>query len=111
MVTITIPKKMSEDIQAFIDEGYYDNRSELFRDAIRSFLSQKSKERLVIALKRYRTEDITISRAAEIAGLSFEQMKSILIDEGIIRRGKAGIVKKDMNERDIGELEGLIVRS
>tara|TARA_Y100000031_G_C8168903_1_gene360762 strand:+ start:62 stop:382 length:321 start_codon:yes stop_codon:yes gene_type:complete len=105
MVTITIPKKMSEDIQAFIDEGYYDNRSELFRDAIRTFLDYKSKERLCIAINKYRKEDMTISRAAEIAGIPFEQMKSILIEEGIIRRGRG---EDNTKRKDIKELEELI---
>ncbi len=102
MVTITIPKKRNDVIQAFIDEGYYDNRSELFRDAIRAFLSQKIQERLVIALKRYRTGDITISRTAEIAGIPFERMKDILIDEGIIRRGREG------ESKDTSGLEAMI---
>lgn len=89
MVSIVLPQKMSEELDALISLGYYDNRSEIIREALRSFLSQKPEIRLVAALKLYKDEKITISRAAEIAGLTYDEMKSILIDEGIIERGKA----------------------
>ena len=90
MVSITLPKKMSEEIDALISVGYYDNRSEIIREAVRSFLSQKPEIRLVPALKLYKDNKITIARAAEIAGVPYDDMKSILIDEGIIRRGRKG---------------------
>jgi Arc/MetJ-type ribon-helix-helix transcriptional regulator len=88
MVSIVLPQKMSEELDALISLGYYDNRSEIVREALRNFLSQKPEVRLVAAIKLYKDEKITISRAAEIAGVSFDEMKNILIDEGIIRRGK-----------------------
>lgn len=88
MVSITIPEKMSEEIDAIISSGYYDNRSELIRDAIRMFLAQKAEIRLVAAIELYKKEKITLSRAAEIAGISFEDIKSILQDEGVLRRGR-----------------------
>ncbi len=89
MVSITIPEKMSEEIDAIIKTGYYDNRSEFIRDAVRLFLDQKPEIRLVAAIELYRADRITISRAAEIAGVPFEKMKDILNDEGILLRGKA----------------------
>lgn len=100
MVSITIPQKMSVEIDAIIDTGYYDNRSEFIQDAIRMYLAQKPEMRLVAAVELYRQDKITLSRAAEIAGLSFEGMKSILQDEGILRRGKSSPdrKRKGMNE-------------
>ena len=88
MVSITLPQKMSEELDALISLGYYDNRSEIIREALRSFLSQKPEVRLVAAIKLYEEEKITTSRAAEIAGIPYDDMKTILIDEGIIKRGK-----------------------
>ncbi len=88
MVSIAIPRKMSEELDALISLGYYDNRSEIIREALRSFFSQKPEIRLVAAIKLYSEEKITISRAAEIAGISYEDMKNILIDEGVMKRGK-----------------------
>ncbi|MDP7080316.1 MAG: UPF0175 family protein [Candidatus Undinarchaeales archaeon] len=104
VVSITIPAKMGEEIDGFIKEGYYDNRSELIREAIRMFLMHRPKERLVVAIRMYKNKGITISRAAEIAGVSFEDMKSILIDEGILQRGREG------DSKDTSSLEGMIVK-
>ncbi len=94
MVSITIPPKMNEEINAIIKAGYYDNRSELIREALRMFFAQKAEIRLVAALEMYKDGTITISRAAEIAGLPYDSMKSILEDENIIARGRKGRKKK-----------------
>ena len=94
MVSITLPPKMNEEINALITAGYYDNRSELVRDAIRMFFAQKAEIRLVAALELYKEGKITISRTAEIAGLPYDSMKTILEDENIIKRGRKGKRKK-----------------
>jgi Arc/MetJ-type ribon-helix-helix transcriptional regulator len=102
MVSISLPAKMNEEIDAIIKAGYYDNRSELIRDAVRSFMSRKSHVRLVAALKMYERGKATIARAAEIAGMPFEDMKIILEEEGLLRRGRPG------KRRDVSKLEGMV---
>ena len=89
MVSITLPKKINEEIDAIINAGYYDNRSELIRDALRLFFTEKKEIRLAAAIELYRENKITISRAAEIAGIPFDSMKSILTDEELLRRGRS----------------------
>lgn len=101
MVSITIPEKMSEEIDAIIDSGYYDNRSELIREAIRMFLAKKAEVRLVAAVELYRKGKVTISRAAELAGVPFDQMKSILRDERVLTLGKK---EKKRNVRGLEEM-------
>ncbi|MGM0406291.1 MAG: UPF0175 family protein [Thermoplasmatota archaeon] len=101
MVSVSLPEKMNEEIKALIESGYYDNRSELVRDALRSFFARKSEMRLVSAVELYRQEKITISRAAEIAGVDFETMQSILKDEGVLERGRE-------ERKDTEELEEMI---
>jgi len=90
MVSITLSEKLSEELDALIESGYYDNRSELIREALRYFLSQKPEMRLVVSIELYKKGKITISRAAEIAGIPFDSMKSILVDENILKRGRSG---------------------
>jgi len=102
MVSISLPAKLNEEIDAIIKAGYYDNRSELIRDALRSFMSRKSHVRLVAALKLYERGKATIARAAEIAGMPYEDMKNILEEEGLIRRGRTG------KKRDLRPLEGIV---
>ena len=55
--------------------------------------------RLAVAIELYQKEKFTISRAAEMAGISFDNMKSILEDEDIIRRGRP-YSKKNTKELD-----------
>lgn len=102
MVSISIPAKLNEEIDAIIRAGYYNNRSELMRDALRSFMSRKSQVRLVAALKLYERGKATIARAAEIACLPYEDMKNILEEEGLIRRGRSG------KKKDLRALEGIV---
>ena len=102
MVSISLPAKMNEEIDAIIRAGYYDNRSELIRDALRSFMSRKTHVRLGAALKMYEGGKATIARAAEIAGMPYEDMKNILEEEGLIRRGRLG------KKRDLRTLEGVV---
>ena len=102
MVSITLPPRMNEEVEAVISAGFYDNRSELVRAALRFFLDQRPELRLGAAIKLYQSGNITISRAAEIAGAPYEKMKEILADEGLLKRGRGGKAK------DIKKLEGLI---
>ena len=102
MVSISLPAKMNEEIDAIIRAGYYDNRSELIRDALRSFMSRKTHIRLVAALKLYERGKATIARAAEIAGMPYEDMKNILEEEGLLRRGRTG------KKHDLHTLEGVV---
>jgi Arc/MetJ-type ribon-helix-helix transcriptional regulator len=88
MVTITIPKKLSDELDILISKGYYNDRSEFINEAIQLFLAQKPKIRHEVAIELYRQGKATISRAAEIAGIPFDHMKEILQDKGILRRGK-----------------------
>lgn len=103
MVSISLPDKMNEEIKALIESGYYDNRSELVRDALRTFFARKSEMRLVSAVELYKNGKVSISRAAEIAGVDFENMQSILKDEGVLERGR-----KESERKDTEELEEMI---
>ena len=82
---------MSDELEALISAGYYDNKSEIMRDAFRQLLASRKELRLVIALELYKRGKATISRAAEVAGVSFDDMKTILSTERIIRRGMMDI--------------------
>lgn len=87
MVSMLLPERMSEELDALISAGYYDNKSEVLREAFRHLLTTRKELRLVIAIELYKNEKATISRAAEVAGVSYEDMKTILIAEKLLKRG------------------------
>jgi Arc/MetJ-type ribon-helix-helix transcriptional regulator len=50
-VPTKFPEKMLEELNEAVDEGYYANRSELVRDAVRERLRKLRSERLEDAIK------------------------------------------------------------
>ncbi len=68
-----------------IRAGYYKNREVLLEDAFRTMLEVKPQLKLEIAVELYKSEKISLSRAAEIAGVSLEEFKDLLEIKGIKR--------------------------
>jgi len=53
-------------------------------------LVEKPQLRVELAIYRYQTEDISVAKAAHLAGMSFDQMKALLIQRGAqLRLGPA----------------------
>jgi Arc/MetJ-type ribon-helix-helix transcriptional regulator len=50
-VPTKFPKKLVEDMDEIVEEGWYANRSELVRDAVRERLREMKSERLEDAVK------------------------------------------------------------
>ena len=99
-LTITIPELFKKEIESIPKTGYYDNKSEFIRDAIRTLLSSRKELRIGVAVEMYKAGDISISKASEIAGINFEEMKKILFDRNIpLERGEdTKIVEKKAKE-------------
>jgi predicted HTH domain antitoxin len=67
----------------FVRAGLYDNEESVIRDGLRYLLQARPELRLELGIYRYRTEDISLIKAANLAGVSFEQMKEILKSRSI----------------------------
>ena len=79
----SIPKIYEQEIQAVVTAGYYSNKSEVVRDALRTFFDKNKRLRIAAAVELYQKKDVTLSKAAEIADLSFEEFKEVLLQRGI----------------------------
>ncbi len=87
-IYLKLPEKIKEDADLYVMSGYFDNRSEFIREAIREFLEKLEQNRMNIAIDLYRKEKISLGKAADIARVGYEKIKDILIERGIlIRRG------------------------
>ena len=93
----SIPKIYQQEIRAVVQAGYYSNKSEVVRDAIRLLFETRSELRLASAIELYKSGEITLSRAAEIAGMNMFEFKDILKDRGIKIRTSGGS-KKELEE-------------
>jgi len=67
----------------FVAAGLYEDDRSVVQDAIRALLSEKPQLRLEVAIHRYRTEDISLAKAAELAGVSWQRMREILLSRGV----------------------------
>ncbi len=88
---------IKEGINILIRGGYYRNREKLLDDAFRTMLEVRPALKTEMAVELYKEEKISLSRAAEIAGMSTEGFKNILEQRGIKRIVKApseGKIKK-----------------
>jgi predicted HTH domain antitoxin len=74
---------VSNSVKAFVDMGIYQSEGQAIQDAINHLIKAHPEYRIKLAVYRYRDEEISIGKAAEIAGVSFERMKELLIENGI----------------------------
>ena len=73
---------------ALVRGKIYSTRNELFEDALKTFFEFKKDMRIAAAVELYKTDEMSLSRAAELAGVGTEEMKDHLAKAGVrIRRG------------------------
>ena len=72
---------LDDQINGLIRAGYYPNKSELMMDALRYLFSRRQDLRLASAVELYQEEKVTLSRAAEMAGMVSEEFKDVLVEK------------------------------
>lgn len=73
---------------ALVRRGIYSTKNELIEDALRTFFEFRKDMRIAAVVELYKTEEMSISMAAELAGVSTEEIKDFLAKAGVeIRRG------------------------
>jgi predicted HTH domain antitoxin len=70
----------------FVEARLYDSVEEVIRDALRHLLRARPEARIQLAIYRYQTEDLSLAKAADLAGVSWAQMRDILREKGISPR-------------------------
>lgn len=91
-----LPMIMEKEIMALIRYGYYGSIDEAVRDAFRTLLNAKPDLRTVAAIELYKEREVSLAKAAEIAGVTTIEFKDILADRGI---------KREAGSRTVEELE------
>jgi predicted HTH domain antitoxin len=79
------------------------------QDALRHLLRARPELRIQMAVFRYQNENISLAKAAELAGVSWAQMKDILLEKGIVPR--LGVETLEDAQRDIQTLREELERS
>ena len=61
----------------------YETEEEVIQDALRHLLRARPEVRIQLAVHRYQNENLSLAKAASVAGVSWAQMKEILLEKGI----------------------------
>lgn len=81
--SFSIPETMKKEIDVLVDSGEYSSRSDVMRDAFRTFLRKKPEKRIRITLELYKNGKVSLMRASELAEMNFENYKEELKERGI----------------------------
>lgn len=70
-------------IEDFVNAQLYKNKDAVIQDALRHLLRNRPDFRVQLAIYRYQQESVSLAKAAELAGVSWWQMRDILLEQGI----------------------------
>ena len=86
-------------VQDFIKARLYQDEETLIQDALRHLLRARPELRIQMAIFRYQHEQISLAKAANLAGVSWAQMKDILLERGLSPR--LGVENIETAQRDV----------
>ena len=66
-----------------VDARLYPTEEEVVQDALRHLLRARPDLRIRLAVYRYETEGLSVAKAASLAGVSWAQMKDILVEHHV----------------------------
>lgn len=72
------PTSTNAEIEALVRTGLYQNRDEVVSDALRNLLLNNKNLRLELAIELFKADEVSLGRAAEIAGTDRWELQDIL---------------------------------
>lgn len=66
-----------------VEARLYSSEEDVVQDAVRHLLRARPDLRVQLAIHRYQTEPISLGKAAELAGVSWAEMRDLLRERGI----------------------------
>ena len=70
-----------------VDLALYKDEQEVIDEGVRQILRSHPEYRIEIAIKRYKEEAVSLGKAADLAGISLEEMKEVLRTRGVALKG------------------------
>ncbi|CAD6491046.1 MAG: hypothetical protein LAKADJCE_00045 [Candidatus Argoarchaeum ethanivorans] len=81
----TLSVDIERKVRALLDAGYYSNKSEVIKNAIISLFRENTELNVTVAIELYKKGEVSLSKAAEIAGVTTIEFKEILGKRGFTR--------------------------
>jgi predicted HTH domain antitoxin len=94
-----LPELVKKEIEALVKAGYYSSKSDVVKDALRTFLYLKKNLRIAVAIELYKSGDVTLGKAAEIADMALPDFKEKLREyeiERVIEAESAGKMDREI---------------
>ena len=84
----------------FVDLGLYEGERDVIEDGIRHILRSHPEYKIEIAVEKYKQEKASLGKAADIAGVSLEEMKEILKSRRVSLKGLRSIeeIRRDAEQ-------------
>ncbi len=98
-----LPELVKKEIDALVRAGYYSSKSDVVKDALRTFLYSRKSLRIAAAVELYKEGEVSIGKAAEIANMGVIEFKERLRDFGITRVIEAGSASR--MDREIAKMK------
>lgn len=83
MTTINLPKTIENEINALVKGGYFGSKDNFIEESVKYMLVSRRDLKVNAAVEMYRYKDVSLARAAELAGMSIFEFKEILKARGI----------------------------
>ncbi len=80
---------LKRKVKALVSGGYYASENEVIKDAVKRLFKEDAELNINAAIELYKTEQVSLSKAAEIAGMTTIEFKEILIKREFTRENKA----------------------
>jgi len=84
--------------QIFVEANIYQNEEAVVQDALRHLLRSRPDLKIQLAVYQYQKQNVSLEKAANLAGVSWAQMKDILTEQGIALRLGPGTVSEALEE-------------
>ena len=85
-------------VKALVDAGYYSSTSGVINDAVINLFRENMELNVTVAIELYKKGEVSLSKAAEIAGMTTIEFKEILGKRGFTREIEARPAEK-MDEK------------
>ncbi len=85
----TLSISVDRKVKALVNAGYYSSELDVIKDAIRSLFRENAELKVNAAIELYKEEEVSLSKAAEMAGVTTIEFKDLLGKRGIIREIEA----------------------
>lgn len=73
-------------VHELVQAGVYPDATTAIQEALRVLWQERPQVRINVAVHQYLTEELSVAKAAALAGVSYDRMKELLTERGVTLR-------------------------